>query len=153
MNTDNLIRVTAQGRKTNIDLRYLEGQDRWQVSDQVFETLDLSENGFNVYVNEGEIVLSSQSIDESDYMKGSKVNAFTANGWRTLFDNLGHEGENDFALSIEHQEDGITYLSVEPWGDRVTSDMSPLNFEQTQDTDQQEEVINVEEESNRYFAE
>lgn len=125
--------VAGRG-KSNYDIRYLEGRDKWEVSELIFNHLNLDEKALSMYVHkDAKVILSVQGREHSEFMRGrsdsqTKSRTFTNRKLRDLLDRLGHEGVNNFALVPLGEKSGNDkvrreFYAVEPWDDR---DISPV---------------------------
>ena len=159
-NPDNLIKVTSTGRKdTDFDLRYLTSQDRWQVSDQAFNTLDLGWKGLNFHtdIENNRVLVSVQDRENSTFMRGrnkeeaTKGREFTATILRTLLDKMGHKSVNRFALEPVGTNNGIQYLEIVVWNHNI-SPLSPLSNVGEDQEDQEDtiaEAVEVEQDTSQ----
>lgn len=103
------------------DLRYLEGQERWEVSETTFNTLRLNENGFRMFVHPTHgVILTTQNVEESTFYRGTKTQQFTARKLRGVLNSEGLTGDQ---FALKPVENNGTYI-VEPWGDRTVSDLA-----------------------------
>lgn len=147
-------------RKAGIDLRYHESSDRFEVSQQVKDQLDLGTNGINFYAGpQGQqLVMSVQEREASTFMRGrkeepTKTNHFSAKGVRQLADRVGLEGVNEFSLEIVHEENDVIYLAVTEWQEGQISNFSPLNqVDNTTEEEAEETVETVEQTDEPAFS-
>lgn len=125
--------VAGRG-KSDYDIRYLEGREKWEVSELVFNHLNLDDNALSMYVHkDARVILSVQDREHSDFMRGridseNKSRTFTNRKLRDILDRLGHEGVDNFALvplGNKSTPDNTQrdFYAIKPWDDR---EMSPV---------------------------